>query len=84
MYLNTVTSQKDIMRHRALMSATARPGITGLRPVNTLSLERVYHLLQEAGRGNLLCLLCKCTVNRDIFIKKQTNSLAQPQQRTSI
>lgn len=44
MYLNTVTSQKDVMRQRELMSATTRSGITGLRSVNTLSLERVYHL----------------------------------------
>lgn len=77
MYLNKVTSQKDIMRQCELMSATTRPGITGLGPVNTLSLHSVLYITcsKKWTGANLFCLLCKCTVNMDIFIKKQTPSL---------
>lgn len=32
------------------MSATTKPGITGLEPLNTLSLQRVYHYTLKSGQ----------------------------------
>ncbi len=62
MYLNRVTSQKDIMRQCELISETTKSGITGLGPADTLSLEREgVSLALRRGQG-LICSACYANV----------------------